>query len=332
MVGPTPNSSSGDAQVCRPVASAAPTRPRVRSRPARRHTAARTKAEETGTIETQVHRTDSGLVYDVRGRGPTTLLLLHGGSARRQWFDEMSALLADEVRMVVPDLPGHGESPARRGAYRLEDSAAAAAEVLDHSGVGRCWVVGHSHGAHVGAVLAADRPDLVSGLVVGDAPMSRERMRAHLTATAAMNRAWRALTDDHLSDAAVRDGLLDVEVPTPAASSTLGSLFGRDHPYIREMVTCLRHHDGDFLDAVLLRFDDTYRRLDDDLLGRLEVPVTMLQADPAAGGLLTDDDVEFVRARVPHVRVEFLPGVGHGLQSQDPALVADALRRTVSHR
>lgn len=270
--------------------------------------------------------TASGVVYDVAGRGPVDLLLLHGGSGRRQWFDAMAGLLADDFRMVRPDLPGHGDSPATPGSYRLEDSAAAAMEVLEDAGVSRCWVVGHSHGAHVGAVLAADRPDLVAGLVVGDAPMSRERMRGHQQGTAAMNRAWRELAG--LPEWEVRERFLALEVAGPG-SPTMAEVFGPDHPYVREMSVSLAHHDGDFLDAVLLRFDETYARLDDDLLRRIQGPVVLLQGDAAAGGLLTDADVDFVRERSPGATRHRLDGVGHGLQLQDPAQVAGALRRVL---
>lgn len=287
---------------------------------------------EVVTVGPQPNRTDSGFAYDLMGRGVTRLLLLHGGSARRGWFGDTCALLSNELRMVVPDLPGHGDSAATPGSYRLEDSAAAVAEVLQAAGGGPCWVFGHSHGAHVAAVLAVDRPDLVEGLVLGDAPMSRARMRQHLTSTFATIRSWRALTDEGLTEADVRDGLRACVVAGPAGSATLGELFGPDHPYLREMAQSLHQHDGDFLDAISVRFDDTYRRLDDDLLAGARIPVTVVRADPTRGGLLTDDDVDFIRRRVPHARVEQLRGVGHGLQSEDPASVAEVLRRAVLAR
>ncbi|MEW1604709.1 alpha/beta hydrolase [Streptomyces sp. NPDC093808] len=281
-------------------------------------------------MQTQTRRTTAGVAYDILGSGETTLLLLHGGSGRRQWFDSLASLLSDETRMVRPDMPGHGESPATPGAYRLEDSAAAVAEVLEHAGVPPCWVVGHSHGAHVGGVLAEDRPDLVAGLVIGDAPMTRGRMLAHMQSAYGMNRSWRTLTTVVSSERDVLDGFLALEVPTPQGTATMADVFGEDHPYVREMAASLFRHDGDFLDAVTQRFTDTYRRLDEGLLGRLGVPVALLRADPAAGGLLTDADVEFIRARVPDVRIAQLHGVGHGLQLQDPEQVARALRHLIA--
>jgi pimeloyl-ACP methyl ester carboxylesterase len=276
--------------------------------------------------EYETHRTTSGVAYDLAGSGPETWLLLHGGSGRRQWFDGLVPLLADRTRVVRLDLPGHGESPATPGHYRLEDSAAAVAEVVESLG-GPVRLLGHSHGAHVGAVLAADRPDLVAVLVVGDAPLTRERMREHHTASAGLNRAWRALTDPDLGDDERHRDFLAIEVPGPDGPATVAEVFGPEHPYVVEMVASLGHHDGDFLDAVLLRFEDTYRRLDDDLLHRLAVPLVLVQADPAAGGLLRDDDVAHLQRLVGGVPVHRLRGVGHGLQLQDPEQVAAVLRR-----
>ena len=124
-----------------------------------------------------------------------------------------------------------------------------------------------------------------------------------------MNRAWRALTDSRLSREQLLDGFLALSLPGPRGTQSVGEVFGRDHPYVREMVACLASHDGDFLDAVLLRFDETYRRLDDDLLAALDVPIVVLRADGAAGGLLTDDDVHHVQELAKRVVVQqVLPG------------------------
>jgi len=269
-----------------------------------------------------------GVAYDVVGDGQP-VLLVHGGSGRRQWFDAMSTVLADELRMLRVDLPGHGESVHTPGCYRLEDSADALLTVLDATGTAPCWVFGHSHGAHVALVLAARHPERVCGLVLGDAPVDRERMRRHQLASASMNRGWRLLTAPGLGRDEVLQGFLALEVETPGGAVTIEQLFGADHPYVREMVACLERHDGDFLDAVLERFDDTYRCLDEELLRRVQCKVVMLRADPAEGGLVQEDDIAYLHARLPQAQVVQLTGVGHGLQLQDATQVAEAVRRAL---
>jgi hypothetical protein len=57
----------------------------------------------------------------------------------------------------------------------------------------------------------------------------------------------------------------------------------------------------------------------------MSYPVWLLQADPAAGGLMDDDDVRLAQRVSPWVRHQQLSGVGHPLHGTHPAVVRDAL-------
>jgi pimeloyl-ACP methyl ester carboxylesterase len=59
-------------------------------------------------------------------RGAPGVILVHGGTAHKGWWDAIGPLLAREGRRVVaPDLPGMGESDWRE-AYTMDDHAASA--------------------------------------------------------------------------------------------------------------------------------------------------------------------------------------------------------------
>lgn len=103
------------------------------------------------------------------GTAPTALLV-HGITAsHRSW-----AVLADllpGVRLVAPDLRGRGRSHPEAlpgGPTGMSAHADDLAAVLDHLGVDRTLVVGHSMGAFVGVVLADRHPDRVSRLLLVD--------------------------------------------------------------------------------------------------------------------------------------------------------------------
>ncbi|QRK09129.1 alpha/beta hydrolase [Archangium violaceum] len=275
-------------------------------------------------------RTTDGIAFEIVGRGQP-LVLLHGGSGRRQWFSSMAPLLQDDHQLVLIDLPGHGESRHTPGAYRLQDTAEFVKRVLDHVSVGPAWLFGHSHGAHVSLVLAANSPHLVTGIIDGDAPLGRERMRAHQAKSRDLTLAWRALTGRGLTPEQVAERLLELEIrPEPDRSVSFRELFGPGHPYILELSRSLACHDGDLLDAILDRFDDTYAALEGaSLLERLRCRLVLLQADPAAGGLLTQEDIDMATRALGDVTTIRLTGVGHGLQLQDPRQVADAVRSAV---
>lgn len=112
------------------------------------------------------------LAYELHGPADApVLVLLHGMGAVSDGssWDAVVALLADDHRLVVPDLRGHGAS-SRPGSYTLAEQADDVARLLDLLGVARATVVGHSMGGLVAIVLARARPDLVDALVVEDSP------------------------------------------------------------------------------------------------------------------------------------------------------------------
>ena len=104
------------------------------------------------------------------GSGPP-LLLVHGYLWSGAVWEDVFPLLSRDLRVIVPDLPGFGESekpsPARY-AYGLEAFAESLADLVAALGVGRISVCGHSMGGAVALMLAAHHPDLVEKLIVVD--------------------------------------------------------------------------------------------------------------------------------------------------------------------
>jgi pimeloyl-ACP methyl ester carboxylesterase len=84
-------------------------------------------------------------------------------------WEDVFSLLAERFRVIVPDLPGFGESekpsPAKY-AYGLEAFAESLVDLVAALGAGRVSVCGHSMGGAVALTLAANHPDLVERLIV----------------------------------------------------------------------------------------------------------------------------------------------------------------------
>jgi magnesium chelatase accessory protein len=129
----------------------------------------------------------STLRYLVRdGDGPT-LLLVHGfGGAGSNW-DAVLPLLDARLRLLVPDLPGHGWSSPLAAVSSLGTFADRVAALLDREDAWPAVVVGHSMGALVALRLARQRPDDVAALVLAAAAgvnSANDRARLYLTADA----------------------------------------------------------------------------------------------------------------------------------------------------
>lgn len=102
------------------------------------------------------------------GEGPP-LLLVHGYLWSGTVWEDVFPLLGARFRVIVPDLPGFGESekpPPARYAYGLDAFAESLVDLVAALGVGRVSVCGHSMGGAVALTLAAHHPDLVEKLVV----------------------------------------------------------------------------------------------------------------------------------------------------------------------
>jgi pimeloyl-ACP methyl ester carboxylesterase len=97
----------------------------------------------------------SGIVHRSGGSGDELLLLLHGLGATGAVWDRLLPLVEASWpgSWAVPDLRGHGRSPAEPP-YGYAVHAADVAALVAGSGAARVSVLGHSFGGVVGAVLA----------------------------------------------------------------------------------------------------------------------------------------------------------------------------------
>jgi len=104
------------------------------------------------------------------GSAGTPILLVHGLSGSSRWWYRNVAGLAEEHRVVIPDLIGFGRT--RRPRLRLP-TLDAVAEVfvgwMDALELERPHLVGHSMGGQMAIHLAANHPDRVDRLVLVDA-------------------------------------------------------------------------------------------------------------------------------------------------------------------
>ena len=110
-------------------------------------------------------------VVDEGERSGPVILLIHGlGVHGGIWTHVVPMLVAQGFRVIVPDLPGHGRSDARRRAsYSPRFHARALLALLDALDVRSVTPVGNSLGGLVAARLALARPNSVERLVLVDA-------------------------------------------------------------------------------------------------------------------------------------------------------------------
>lgn len=105
------------------------------------------------------------LHFRVRGAGPP-VLLIHGlGSSGADWALQVSALQS-HFRVIIPDLPGCGQSEQRRGGYAIASLADILWNLVDDLDEPQVNIVGYSLGGAVALEMALQRPDAVPRLAL----------------------------------------------------------------------------------------------------------------------------------------------------------------------
>jgi pimeloyl-ACP methyl ester carboxylesterase len=100
--------------------------------------------------------------------GAPTVLAAHGITANHVSFAAVARRLGGDVTLVAPDLRGRGRSNAITGPFGITVHADDLVRVLDHLGLDRAVVAGHSMGAWVAATTAMRHPDRVTAVVLVD--------------------------------------------------------------------------------------------------------------------------------------------------------------------
>lgn len=261
--------------------------------------------------------------------GGPPLLLLHGLTRDRGDWSPLFSRLALGWRVIAVDQRGHGRS-ARADRYLVSDYAADAVRLLRDVIGEPVAILGHSLGAMVAAVVAAELPDMVQGIVMEDPPF-------HAMGNRIAGTAWQSQFSG-MRDAALRGGTVEdlaaaiaaIQLPRPDGSVVrLGDL--REPTAIRWSAECLKRLDPETLTPVIAgRWLDGYDAV--RLASAIRCPVRLLQADPASGGALSDADRDAFATAAPDCVVERFPGVGHLIHWTEPARVADAIDALVTAR
>lgn len=111
---------------------------------------------------------DTRWVYEEGGNGPT-IVLLHGFAADRNVWLKTAKELTPHFHVIIPDLPGWGDSSRNIDAsYSIDAQAARLDSFVNTLGLQQFVLVGHSLGGAIAAVYASEHPEHVSNLALVD--------------------------------------------------------------------------------------------------------------------------------------------------------------------
>jgi pimeloyl-ACP methyl ester carboxylesterase len=234
-------------------------------------------------------------------RGLPTLVFVHGVTRCGSCFERLWPAFTSHYDIHALDLRGHGHSP-RGASYLVADYAEDVSNYIE-SLPGPVLLFGHSLGAMVCAQVAGIHSN-VQAVVLEDPPFHTMGERIASTGLDYYfghlgKAAGKSMSVEELGEMVVtRDGKQLRELREPAFLASMAEYLAHVAPAVFAPIREGRWLDGYDVQATLLR---------------LNCPALLLQADPAAGGMLSNEDCQWVAAQCPSVRVESITGAGHQL-------------------
>jgi pimeloyl-ACP methyl ester carboxylesterase len=124
-------------------------------------------------------RADDGvnIICEVRGKGDTALIFLHGWCGDREYWKNQADAFAGNYRVVALDQAGHGESGKDRNSWTASGLAADVEAVAKALDLKRVILVGHSMGGPVALMAAKRMPGKVVAVIGVDTLQNAEMKR-----------------------------------------------------------------------------------------------------------------------------------------------------------
>lgn len=241
------------------------------------------------------------LAYERRGKG-TPLVLLHGFPLDHHTWDFVAPMLENTFDLILPDLRGFGKSTTVDSQYTMDDFASDIAGLLDHLGIQKSAIAGHSMGGYIALAFAKHYPERVSGLgLVSTQTLADPPDRKEARYKSAAEVAEKGI-----------GGVVDTMTPKFASDEML-------QESTREIME--RQKPAAFIAALKAMAE----RMDtSSLLSTLTAPVVVVHGD--ADSLISVDRAREVKNAVPHAHLIELKGVGHLPMMEAVQETAEALK------
>jgi len=260
----------------------------------------------------------AGLDWRVREVGQGALVfMLHGTGASVHSWDLLSPLLAECYRVVMIDLPGHGQTslPPRAG-LTIDGMSSAIGALLDQLRIEPELVIGHSAGAAVLTQMCLDRriePRAIISLNGAMLPLcgSSNRLFAPLAKLLSVMPLVPALVSRRMANPEAVARLIEQlgsQVPAAQIDGYVDLLRSRKH-----IAAALRMMANWDLNSFAKR------------LVELRVPLELVVCDNDLA--VPPVQAQQLAERVPVARVHRLAGLGHLGHEEDPRRVFELIQR-----
>ncbi len=241
--------------------------------------------------------------YKSYGKGKEALVFVHGWTCNLDFW-KAQAPAFEGKRVILIDLPGHGQSDKPQIAYTMDLFARAVDAVLRDAGVDRAVLVGHSMGTPVSREFYRKYPQKTLALVIVDGPLRPFGDRKMMDGFIA------PLRGPNYKEAASRfvDGMLGPQVPAALREEIKSSMLSTPQTVA--------------ISAMEGMADETIWKQD-----KINVPVLAILAKSP---FWPADTEQFFRSLAPKLDYQIWEGVSHFLMMEKPKEFNEAVAAFLS--
>lgn len=229
-------------------------------------------------------------------------MFLHGLGVSGAVWQGIGRLFGTFARLVAPDLRGHGESDKPSAGYLPRDYVGDIAALVAHEPARPLAVIGHSLGAVVAALLAAERPELMAKVILIDPPFDASRPRDHIATVEKLRHA--------------EPGALEAELMRREPG--MGELYAKALASLYRTAA-----DGAF--NAMLRAEPGFPAAV-AALPNISIETLVVAADPRLDAALGAEAAEHVASLLQHGRLVTIPGARHTVHASKPRELVKVVR------
>ena len=247
------------------------------------------------------------MVYleNARQSAREAIVMLHGFGADKSAWVRFAKLMVSRLRIVIPDLAGHGESTQDLSLdYGIEQQAIRLHEFLNALGIEKVHLIANSMGCAIALRFAATNPQAISSLILMDAAgveRTAGRLQTQIVETGRNPIVEIRTVEDYRS--MLRFGM---ESP-PWIPSIFVNLLAEEKIKRRNIEMKMLGDIEKDLDQIAI-------------LGNIRAPTLIIWG--AQDRVVHVDDAELLHERIAGSKKLILAGIGHVPMVENPRLVA----------
>lgn len=264
------------------------------------------------TVETNGTET----YYEEYGEG-SPLVVLHGATADHKVWAEQLQPLADEHRVIVYDLRGHGKtSAAPRETYTVAHYVDDLAALIDALELDQPTVLGHSFGGMIGYHFAAKHSDQLSAVVTVGSATPQTFTTGEWVLRIALPKVITPIMDsDRLMSGLV---WLQTQLLGDDATGDLDEI-----ERLREAHACAESAPEETDRSNVMRAVQDYMA-SDFAPGDIEVDLLVMYGEDEP---MIEQHAEYLESHVVDCRTMEIPDAGHNSQVDNPEFIRKHLRK-----